>query len=41
MFQSEIQDLVSVDVSHASINLHYLHAELEDDKLCLQTPVNH
>lgn len=32
MFQSEIQDLVSADVTQASIHLSYLHAELQDQK---------
>lgn len=32
MFQSEIQDLVSGDVSQASSSLSYLHAEVEDQK---------
>ena len=33
MFQTEIQDLVSADVSQAFSNLSYLHAELEDHTL--------
>lgn len=33
MFQTEIQDLVSADVSQASSNLSHLHVELEDHKL--------